>query len=165
MAAKYKDLVSYFENLSRRHVEIGHNDAEQHFYRFELDEVITGMCGEMNYPALTLEGYDVNYRESESDNIRKARTGAFILIDEIGDSKDFNAIADGYDKLEQIGEDILIKMKADKESRQYPVLREFDITQCEGVPFAPPQKGQVAFRFTFNLVSAVNSEVDSEKWQ
>lgn len=165
MAAKFSDLVNYFEQLAGQHIEIKHNGIDKHFYRFELDEVLTGLCSNLKYPALILEGYDFNYTESNSDNIRKKRSGAFILIDRVADRKDYNKIHEVWDAMEEIGDDILVKMKADKESRQVPVLRDFNINECEGVPLSVTELGQHGVRFTFSLTSAVNGEVDPERWQ
>lgn len=165
MAAKFSDLVTYFETLATKHVNILHSAGEKHFYRFELDEVIAGLCTDLNYPALILESYDFNYSESNSDNIRKKRSGAFILIDLVKDLKDYDRIHQVWDEMEVIGEDILVKMKADKESRLVPVLRGFNINECEGIPLSVIKLGQHGVRFSFNLESAVNNTIDPDKWQ
>jgi hypothetical protein len=164
MAAKFSDLVKYFEELASKHIEIKHTAKEKHFYRFELDEVITGLCSNIKYPALILESYDFNYSESGSDNIRKKRSGAFILLDRVSDMKDFNRIHEVWDAMELIGDDILVKMKADKESRLVPVLRDFNINECDGILLTVPQLGQHGVRFTFNLTSPVNNKVDETRW-
>jgi hypothetical protein len=164
MAAKFSDLVSYFEVIAGSHVELKHSAKEKHFFRFELDEVLTGMCSNIKYPALILEAYDFNYSESDSDNIRKNRSGAFILIDKVSDMKDYNKIHAVWDKMEEIGNDILIKMKTDKESKAVAVLRDFNINECNGTPLAVIQLGQYGIRFAFNLTSAVNNEINPDKW-
>jgi hypothetical protein len=165
MAAKFSDLVEYFEKLAGEHVSIAHTATNKHFYRFELDEVLTGMCTSIKYPALILEGYDFNFSESSSDNIRKKRSGAFILIDKITDLKDYNKIHEVWDELELIGDDILVRLRADKESRLVPVLRDFNINECTGTLLSVLELGQHGIRFTFNLTSPVNSEVDETRWQ
>jgi hypothetical protein len=164
MAATFSELVNYFEKLAGEHIEIKHNAIDKHFYRFELDEVLTGMCTGIKYPALILEGYDFNYLESESDNIRKKRSGAFILIDRVIDRKDFNRIHEVWDAMEQIGNDILVRMKADKESRLVPVVRDFNIAESDGVPVSISELGQHGVRFTFSLTSAISNEVDPDRW-
>ena len=164
MAAKFSDLVTYFQNIAEQHVDIQHSVSAKHFFRFELDEVLTGMCGKMAYPALILEAYDFSYRESNSDNIRKVRSGAFILLMKVKDMKDFNAIHEAWDECEEIGEDILLKIKADKESRLYPVLRYFNISECNGSPLAGGELGQFGMRFSFSMENAVNGEVNADKW-
>ncbi len=164
MAAKFSDLVSYFEKLAREHTEIKHSSTEKHFYRFELDEVITGMCTNIKYPALILEGYDIDYNESSSDNIRKRRNGAFILIDRVSDLKDFAKIHEKWDELEEIANDILIRMKTDKENRQFPVLRGFDIADCNVSLLSVRELGQHGIRVSFNIISPVNSVLDPTRW-
>lgn len=164
MAAKYSDLVDYFEMIATKHVDIGHSATVKKFYRFELDEVLTGLAAGINYPALILEAYDFNYQESSSDNIRKERSGAFMLIDIVKDLKDFDRIHEVWDAMEQIGDEILVRMKADKESRLYPVLRGFDISKCYGIPMSVAKIGQHGMRFTFSVESGVNGNLDETKW-
>lgn len=164
MAAKFSDLVAYLKSIAEKHVEIRHSAASKHFYRFELDEVLTGMCGNMNYPALILEAYDFDYRESNSDNIRKKRSGAFIILGKVKDLKDFDRIHELWDQCEEIGNDILLKMKEDKESGLVPVLRDFDISECSGSPLSITELGQHGMRFSFSFESAVNGIVNQSKW-
>jgi hypothetical protein len=162
--AKFADLVTYFENLAAKHVELRHTAAKKHFYRFELDEVLTALCRNINYPALILEAYDFNYTESRSDNVIKQRNGAFILIDKVTDAGDYNKIHEVWDKLEEIGNDILVKMIADKDSRLEPIIRDFDISASHGQPLMVEELGQYGMRFTFSLGSPVNNEPDETRW-
>jgi hypothetical protein len=164
MAAKFADLVSYFEKIASEHIEIKHSSSKKHFYRFELDEVITAICSNINYPALILESYDFNYGDSHSDNIMKHRSGAFILIDKVTDQGDYNKIHEVWDKMEQIGDDILVRMRSDKASRNEPAIRDFDISASEGMPFSVKSLGQYGVRFTFVLKSPVNVNIDETRW-
>lgn len=164
MAAEFKDLVSYFEQLASEHVEIRHTALDKHFYRFELDEILTGLATGLKFPALILEAYDFNYQESGSDNIRKKRSGAFILIDKVNDRKNFNRIHEVWDAMELIGDDILVRMKKDKESKLIPVLRDFRIEECEGITFAISELGQYGIRFSFNMGSPVSNIVNTDRW-
>jgi hypothetical protein len=164
MAAKFADVVAYFKKIATEHVEIKHTDSKKHFYRFELDEVISALCGKINYPALILESYDFNYSDSHSDNIMKRRSGAFILIDKVRDSGNYDEIHAVWDKLEGIGDDILVRIRADKAAKTEPAARDFDISESEGIPFNVKELGQYGVRFTFILKSPVNSEIDTTKW-
>lgn len=164
MAAKFADLVEYFKLLAEEHVDIQHSDTKKHFFRFELDEVISGLCTKLNYPALILEAYDFDYSESRSDNILKARNGAFMLIDKVSDQGDYDRIHEVWDEMEAIGDEILIRMRADKEKKTVPVLRDFVISESSGIPFDVRTTGQYGVRFTFSLRSAVNTNVDPTKW-
>lgn len=164
MAAKFADLVTYFEKLATEHIEIGHTSTKKHFFRFELDEVLAGLTSKLNYPALILEAYDFDFADSRSDNVMKQRNGAFILIDKVSDTGDFAKIHEVWDKMEEIGDDILIRMRRDKAARTEPVLRDFDIAQSSGMPLDVKTLGHYGIRFTFSLRCAVNNEVDPEKW-
>lgn len=164
MAAKFSELVEYFEKIASEHAEIRHTAFDKHFYRFELDEVLTGAARGIKYPALILEGYDFNYNESNSDNIRKKRSGAIILIDKVTDLKDFARIHQVWDEMELIADDILVKMKTDKESRLVPVLRDFNISDCSGAPLSISELGQHGIRVTFALGSPVSSIVNANRW-
>jgi hypothetical protein len=164
MAAEFADLVSYFEKLAREHTEIGHSATEKHFYRFEVEELLIGMATKIKYPALVLEGYDFLYQDSGSDNVIKKRNGAFMLLTHVKDPLDFNEIAQAIDRLEMIGDDILVRMKADKADRKVPVLRGFNIFESDGLMLRVAQTGQYGLRFSFSLSSAVNNNVDSTRW-
>ncbi|HPS40061.1 MAG TPA: hypothetical protein PL124_11645 [Candidatus Cloacimonadota bacterium] len=164
MAAKFSDLVDYFERIAEEHVSIKHSATQKHFFRFELDEVLAGLTSKLNYPALILEAYDFDFADSRSDNIIKQRNGAFILIDKVSDTGDFAKIHEVWDEMEEIGDDILIRMRRDKALRIEPVLRDFDIAMSSGVPFDVRAYGQYGMRFTFSLRCPVNNEVDTAKW-
>ncbi len=164
MASKFSDLVTYFETIAKEHVAIAHSTTKKHFYRFEVEELLTGLCSDLNYPALILEGYDFNYGDSDSDNVVKRRGGAFMLIGLVTDAGDFTRIHQVWDELELIGDEILIRMRADKALRTVPVLRDFDISSCTGLLVKLAQFGQYGIRFTFSMNTAVDSTVDETRW-
>ena len=164
MAATFADLVTYFESLASGHVLLRHTSVDKHFYRFEIDEVLTGLAKGVKYPALILEAYDFGYADNSGDNVRKIRRGAFMLIDRVPDAKDFNRIHEVWENMEQIADDIIIRMRADRNSGTYPVLRAFSLSEAEGTQVSFSDIGQHGVRVTFNLTSAVNSEIDETKW-
>ena len=43
MNTKFSELVQYFREIATQHIEIGHSATENHFYRFEIDEVLIGV--------------------------------------------------------------------------------------------------------------------------
>ena len=125
--AKFSDLISYFENLARKHTDILHSDGEKHFFRMEIDEVLEGINRtDVAYPMLILEGYSFDFTDNKSDNLLKNRQGAFILLDHISDNSDHNTIHKKWDELEEIATEILVKIKSDKLNPLTPVVRNFD---------------------------------------
>ncbi|MFA6128787.1 MAG: hypothetical protein WC699_15920 [Bacteroidales bacterium] len=85
MKAKFADLVTYMESLATHHKGILNRDDEKHFFRFELEEMLTGMKSNMNYPALVMEGYDFNFVDENSDNLQKRVSCAFMLLGKVSD--------------------------------------------------------------------------------
>ena len=149
MAAKFSQLVSYFENLARKHKEIGHTDTEKHFFRMEIDEVLAGINRtDVKHPFLILEGYSYDFMDNKSDNLLKNRRGAFVLLDHVADPTNFDAIHDVWDHMEEIGDELLIKMKADKYNPLAPVIRNFEFSTSEATLIANELDGNYGIRYT-----------------
>lgn len=153
---KFSDLVLYFQQLVARHKLL------RQCYRFELDEVLTSLR-DIETPCLVLEGYKFSFSDNKSDNILKTRSGAFILLEHVKDIGDYNLIHNTWDKLEEIGDDILARIKADKNNPDSPV-RNFPIENVEGHLLSTEMGNYYGIRFTFDIVCKFNSEVDPERW-
>lgn len=163
--ARFSELIEYFENIARDHVDIGHSDSEKHFFRMEIDEVLAGINRtDVNFPMLILEGYSFDFSDNHSDNLIKNRQGAFVLLDHISDSSDYNAIHDTWDRLEEIGTDILVKIKADKRSRLVPVVRNFDFSSVNASLVMNQMGNNIGIRFTYTIQSPTVNDVNPEKW-
>lgn len=163
MSTKFSGLVDYFENLARNHTSIQHTDTSKHFFRFELEEVLSGLPSEVRYPALILEGYRFGFDDDKSDNPVKKREGAFILIDHIPDPGDFSAIHEVWDELELIGDDILARIRYDKSNRTSPV-RDFRLPSVSGTLLATEFGGLYGIRFTFEITNFFPYSLDETKW-
>jgi hypothetical protein len=165
MAAKFSQLVNYFENLARNHKDIGHSNSEKHFFRMEVDEVLGGINRtEVRHPFLILEGYGYDFTDDKSDNLLKNRRGAFMLIDHVSDLSDFEAIQDVWEKMEEIGDELLVKIKADKRNPLAPAIRDFDFSSVEASLLANESDGNFGIRFTYVLTSPCSNEVNPDKW-
>jgi hypothetical protein len=161
----FSELIAYFENIAKNHVEIQHNDNEKHFFRFELDEVLNGIQrSDVAYPMLVLEGYSYDYTDNRSDNILKNRSGAFILLDHCPDISDYGKLHEIWDNLESIADDILIKIKSDKRNPLTPVVRGFEFASVESKLIANEIGNSIGIRITFTISSPVPTDVNSTKW-
>ena len=161
----FSQLIAYFENLAKSHVEIQHTENEKHFFRFELDEVLNGINrSDVAYPMLILEGYSYDYTDNKSDNILKNRSGAFILLDHCPDISDYANVHDIWDKLETIADDILIKMKTDKRNPLTPVVRGFEFSNVESKLIANEIGNSIGIRITFTISSPVPTDVNINRW-
>lgn len=163
--ASFTQLVSYFENLARLHVDIGHSDSEKHFFRMEVDEVLGGINRtDVKFPFLILEGYGYDFTDNKSDNMLKNRRGAFMLIDHVSDKSDFEAIQTVWEKMEEIGDKLLVRMKADKRNPLAPAIRDFDFSSVDASLLANELDGNYGIRFTYVLTSPRSNEMNPDKW-
>lgn len=161
---RFNDLIAYFEKIAREHVLIQHSVTSRKFFRFELDEVLSGMTGaKINFPCLIMEGYRFGFRDEKSDNPQKQRSGAFILADHVKDFGDYDRISEVYDTLESIGDDIIARIKQDKRNLNEPV-RNFNISSVEGSLIATEFGNLHGIRFTFELSSKFTFDVDPDRW-
>ena len=160
---KFSELNDYFEYLAAQHKDIAHTPSDKHFYRFELDDVLTSM-GDINFPALILESYDFNFQDARSDNVLKNRNGAFIIIDYEGDKGNHNRITQIYDECEEIGDEIIVRILNDKKKVSVPAVRNFNIAETTGNLVANDAKGYYGVRYMFTITSPRNNDVDTTKW-
>lgn len=159
---KFGDLVNYFETLASEHKEIQHLNEKKHFYRFELDEVLSGI-NNINYPALILEGYSIAFKDSKSDNVLKTREGAFMLIDYVSDIGDYNKIHEAWDRLESIGDDILRRIRRDKKLKDNPIAN-FNIESVKANLIATEMGNHFGIRYTFDIDCIFDADIDDSKW-
>jgi len=159
---KFSALVAYFRKLATEHVEIRHSETDKHFYRFELEEILMGL-NNVKYPAMILEGYKFDYTDNKSDNPVKNRQGAFVLMDVVNDPGDYDKIHDLWDRMEEIGDDILARIKADKRNPGSPV-RDFDLSSVDGSLIASEIAGHYGIRFTFTINCRYNFNVNPDRW-
>lgn len=163
--AKFSELITYFENIARKHKEILHTDEEKHFFRLEIDEVLAGINRtDVNYPMLILEGYSFAFTDNLSDNLLKNREGAFILLDHVSDISDHNLIHEIWDELEEIATDILIKIKSDKRNHLTPVVRNFEFDSINASLILNEIGNDVGIRVTYTITSPVINDVNPDRW-
>ena len=162
---KFSDLITYFENIARAHVDILHTDAEKHFFRMEIDEVLAGINrSDVNYPMLILEGYSFDFTDNRSDNLLKNRQGAFILLGHVSDISDYSAIHEVWEQMEEIGTDILVKIRADKRDSSVPVVRDFNFENVSASLLMNEIGNGVGIRFRYTIASPTATDVDTSKW-
>ena len=153
---KFADLVAYFQTLATQHTLI------KKFYRFELDEVLTSLR-DIQTPCLIMEGYKFSFTDNKSDNILKNRGGAFILLDHVKDIGDFNAIHAAWDSLEEIGDDVLARIRSDRHDLSSPV-QNFPIETVEAQLISTDLGNFYGIRFTFDIVCKFNPDVNPARW-
>lgn len=161
MSAKFSDLIAYFKLLATQHIAIGHSEKEKHFYRFELEEVLTSLKT-INFPALILEGYKYKLSDAKSDNVIKERSGAFIILGHLKDTGDYDAMHELWDFQEEICDDICARIKSDK--RIVAAVRDFDLNSVDVSLIANMAERNYGIRCTFTISSPRPMNVDPDKW-
>lgn len=154
---KFSALVDYFSTLADKHTQI------RDFYRFELDEVLAGLR-DIQTPCLILEGYKFSLVDNKSDNILKNRSGAFILLSNVEDIGSSSHVHAAWDYLEEIGDDVLARIKSDKRNPDFPV-RDFNFESVEGSLLYTEFGNYVGIRFTFDISSKFTQDVNPLKWK
>lgn len=165
MQAKFSDLIAYFKNLATKHVNIQHSENKKKFFRMEVDEVLAGINRtDCNYPMVILEGFGYGFSDKNSDNLLKNREGGFILYDKISDVHDFDAKHLKWDFLESIGDDFLMKIKADKRNPNTAVVRDFSFASVDASLISNEMGNGIGIRYLFTIASPIPNDVDNAKW-
>lgn len=155
MEQKYNDIGDYFALLAGKHKDV------KVFCRYELDELLYQTVSIEAFPALVLEGFDFNYAGSQTDNVLKSRNGAFCVVAAC-DVADARLRTEMFEKLEIIGEQVLMKMVDDKRNRN-PLLTGFEIASAEGGHFVNLALGYVFCRISFSFRTKITE--DLTVWQ
>jgi len=157
------DYIAYFENLAKQHVDIRHTDVEKHFFRMESSEIINDQVSELNWPAMVLETYDINYLSRNTNNILKSHNGVFMVLMRPDSEQDYDSIHDIWEKCEKIGSDIIIRMYNDRFNVAEPVVK-FDINSVEAHPVITDIDGSYGFRFSFSQLTRQSHINNTESW-
>jgi hypothetical protein len=158
---KFSAIVSFFEMLATQHVSLQHSATQKHFFRLELDEVLTALPEQMCYPALVLESYNYSLQDMKSDNPSKNRGGGFMLVEQVPDPGDYDLIHQKWDALEEITDDIIARIKAEKKTPFSPV-RDFDLNSVSMTLYSSGTT--IAMRIEYAVVSRFIADVDPAKW-
>ena len=158
---KFSAIVDFFRMLATQHVAIRHSSTEKHFFRLELDEVLSALPETICYPALALESYNLSIEDNKSDNPQKNRTGGFMLIEFVPDMGDYDLIHTKWDQLEEIADDIFARIRQEKRTQNSPV-RDFDLNSVSMTLFSSGTT--IAMRFEYALVSRFDADVNPDKW-
>ena len=110
-----------------------------------------------------MEGYKFSFTDNKSDNILKTRGGAFILLEHVKDIGDFNAIHAVWDNLEEIGDDVLARIRSDRHDLSSPV-QNFPLESVEAQLISTDLGNFYGIRFTFDIVCKFNPDVNPARW-
>jgi hypothetical protein len=161
---KFIAIIEYFETIARQHVSILHTSTQKHFFRLELDELVIGITSSATrYPVLVLESYTFKLEDNKSDYPLRVRSCAFMVLDKVLDKGNFMKIHEVYDRMEEITDDIIARLKQDKRTPGSP-FRDLDINSIEGTLISFDSNSLHGIRINFDIKSPVNLNVNPAKW-
>lgn len=157
--------ISYFEGIATNHKEIAHKKTEKHFYRMNVEEVLTGLRSDINSPALILESFEGSLTDNKSDNILADRIGAFMILKKV-ETDNFTQEHEYLDDCERIGLEIIKRMRRDARVNpiQNRLLKNFDLNKVNWQKVGPVFDNYFGYRFVFSLVDPENMSYDKTKW-
>lgn len=158
------EYIAYFENIAKNHKAIKHSNTQKHFFKIDLEELISGLKTAIVYPALVLEGYDFSFIDNVSDNILKQRTCAFSILLKPKNTGDFKEIYSLYDIAEGIVNDIINLMWDHKRQRGHTIVADFDLNSIEVLPISGIVENAVGYRVSFNMETGHDPEVTENNW-
>lgn len=159
---KFSEVITYFEQLAAMHVDIGHTLNQKHFVRFEIDELASGLPTSIYFPVLVLEGCSSSLSDVQ-DNTFKNRLSGFFILDKVSDPGNYTAIQQIFDKTEEIGDEIIRRMRHDKRKPGSP-MRNFKFGSVETEMHSFSSGYLFGMRYSFAMESSFNADIDIEKW-
>ncbi|HAN19612.1 MAG: hypothetical protein A2X13_14770 [Bacteroidetes bacterium GWC2_33_15] len=162
----YSELEQYFENIAKNHISINHTATNKHFFRIDVEEVLTRITTKVNYPFLSLERAEFMLAGPNNDNVSQQRTVALMYIDKYAEG-DYDAINTIYDLSEKVAQDIVNRLLYDMETGVQPsILRGFNVNTVN-VQHLPlhPTNNHTGVRITLTLDSKYNRTIDKSKWK
>lgn len=157
-------IALYFEQLAREHVDINHSDKEAHFCRREFDEINNSIAAVLHFPAIVFESNQFVIKDLKSDNTFKIREQAFMVINAVSDITDYEFLQLSFEELEEIGDDFIARIKADRRKPQNPI-RNLDFNSVEGTRFQIAGTNIVYVRYILELEQPFNADVNPLKWK
>lgn len=145
------DLTTYMSGLASKHRLLHHQPKEKHFFRGEVQEFFMALRSEVNFPAMILEGCDVEF-DGIADNSHKKRLGAFIIVDKYDQQDDYDTITERMGVCEEIGCDIVGRMlwDCDNGGDGCPIV-SMDLEGIDGNYLQNEGQRYVGFRVSFEF--------------
>ena len=167
MKTTLTQFIAYLEALATNHADIAHN-AETHpaFIRFyeakDPDKAARNQI--QNTPCVMVKDYDFRFVDNKSDNVHKIREIEFLILDKIDRSSTTDDVYDTWENVEEIGDEFIIRMKADKAARRNTTVIDFDLNQVKGVPVDFTAGGLYGISYTIPVSSIRTNDPNTDKW-
>jgi hypothetical protein len=162
---KFTDLVSYFENIAAKHKLIQHADNNRHFFRINLDELITGFKQDLQFPAIMLELPESRVSGATLDNLFMSRYVGLSFLDKV-DAGDIEGELNCYDRMEALGLDYLSRVRRDYQDFNNRFVAQFDWNDIRVYKVGPIHHNCYGMRFEITVGSSSSGVMhyNTENW-
>ena len=145
----------YIERLAAAHRMVAHTDAENHYFRGELEEFYTDLRNRVHFPAVVAESFEITFPEGNKD-----RETSIIIAVRYKESRNWPQIYAALDLCELIGDEFLRRMATDMEDGTMCGDVEF----LAAVPMVNEQHLYAGIRYTIRLTCPFSIDPDEDEW-
>lgn len=155
------DYIRYFQKIANEHVEI------KDFYIFNIQEAMNAMREGMQFPALILNTQKGSALVPHRDNTLDKVTGGFLVIDHLEQVDDFAGEMDIYQRMKDLGMQIIARMIYDKENCEplsAKAIPGFDPNTVTYEIIDDVFNQGYGVLFSFQVITTLDLEYDISKW-
>lgn len=162
MSVPQSQFIAYLEELAILHEDIRHTPENTAFINlFESDNPNAMLKSKLKrVPCIIVKDYDFSYSDNRSDQIEKKREVDMMVVGKLGKSATAETIQAVWEITEEIGEEILMRIKKDKR----PEARSLNLNNVKGAPADLEMDSLYATIFTIPLSSFRNNDITPGKW-
>lgn len=146
----FSSLTAYFEQLSSAHKQIAHSEQERHFFRINIDQLITGFRQDIHFPAVMLELPEGRILGTTLDTLFMTRFVGLSFLDKL-EIQNHEAELDCYDRMEQLGLDFLSRIRRDYQTFSDRFISYLDLSDIRCYKVGPIHHNCFGVRFELTV--------------
>ena len=167
---RFSQYIAYFKTVATNHKLLAHVDKTHHtFYQIDIEDILNGLAMKNKDLSILIECPETKTQDEKSDNIRKLKQGAFLILKEaINDNMaDREAI---LDLTEEVAEDVVSKLMNDTRKSRLPGAMQpkinVDANSIRIQKVGPILTNHFGWRVEFTLNSTFSNglQLDVTKW-
>lgn len=165
MKTTLSQFCSYIESLAATHKSLSHTPEKPAFHKFYSGEDIEAKLRSLvqRVPCIMVKDYDFRFQDNGADNVHKVREVEVIVVDHIGRNKTLNDIYAVWESTEEIGDELIMRMKYDKR-RLVPAVIGFNLSNVMGQPVNMGVSGLFGTQYTIPVNSVRSNDIDKTQW-
>jgi len=161
---RLKDFNTYMLEVATNTKSIKHSEQEKHYFRFNMMELAKSMGSRVEFPAIGVETSDFTLKAGDDDGIFLDRGIGFIIINQVQQPDDFDAIETIYDDCLEIVMDVLGKIHKDKNCER-PEVYNFDFDGLNIQPIGPVFTNCYGWRVESGSKEPSHIQYDASKFE